>query len=90
MDGGLFLFPRMQETSLSVNGTCLFMIMTKLALGCQYCPHEDNKHPRAYKHSLHKQLLPAWAKSRVCVCEPAQSDMHRQSICISVLARCRS
>lgn len=59
--------------------------LSALALSAIKCPREDNKHPRTRKRFLHKQLLLA----RVNMHEPAQSDMHRWSICSSVLVSFR-
>lgn len=59
-----------------------------LAPGChQYFLCEQLSVPtktiniRARMHSPLKQLLPAWAGGSVSMCEPAQSDMLRRSVC---------
>lgn len=59
--------------------------LSVLTISAIKCPREDNKHPRTHQLFLHNLLLLA----RVNMHEPAQSDMHRWSICSSVLVSFR-
>lgn len=59
--------------------------LSVLTISAIKCPREDNKHPRNHQLFLHNLLLLA----RVNMHEPAQPDMHRWSICSSVLVSFR-